>query len=94
MVRYIASLIVTGPVPFLHHLMRSRRAMARSVASLVTGVCSSIARTVSCTLWAAARPNTTISTSEFEPSRLAPCTETQAASQIAINSVTTSLDVV
>jgi hypothetical protein len=33
---------------------------------------------------AAARPNTTRSISEFEPSRLAPCTETQAASPSAI----------
>ena len=57
------------------------------------GICSSLARTVSCTLWAAARPNTTISRSEFEPSRLAPCTEAQAASPNAINPVTTSLDV-
>ena len=31
---------------------------------------------------AAARPNTTRSSSELEPSRLAPCTETQAASPI------------
>jgi len=33
---------------------------------------------------AAARPNTTISSSEFEPRRLAPWTETQAASPMAI----------
>ncbi len=33
---------------------------------------------------AAARPNTTRSISELEPSRLAPCTETQAASPTAI----------
>lgn len=33
---------------------------------------------------AAARPNTTRSISEFEPSRLAPCTEAQPASPTAI----------
>ena len=31
----------------------------------------------------AARPNTTRSVSELEPSRLAPCTDTQAASPMA-----------
>ena len=38
---------------------------------------------------AAARPNTTMSSSELQPSRLAPCTETQAASPIAIRPGTT-----
>jgi hypothetical protein len=38
---------------------------------------------------AAARPNTTRSSSEFEPSRLAPCTDTQAASPTAIRPGTT-----
>ncbi len=38
---------------------------------------------------AAARPKTTISSSEFEPRRLAPCTDTQAASPIAISPGTT-----
>ena len=38
---------------------------------------------------AAARPNTTRSISEFEPSRLAPCTETQPASPSAIRPGTT-----
>src|SRR5947208_3092969 len=39
---------------------------------------------------AAARPNTTMSTSELQPSRLAPCTETQAASPTAISPDTTA----
>jgi hypothetical protein len=38
---------------------------------------------------AAARPNTTRSSSEFEPSRFAPCTDTQAASPTAISPGTT-----
>src|SRR5881394_1241132 len=37
-----------------------------------------------------ARPNTTISSSELQPSRLAPCTETQAASPTAISPDTTA----
>ena len=37
----------------------------------------------------AALPNTTRSISELEPSRLAPCTETQAASPTAIKPCTT-----
>ena len=39
---------------------------------------------------ATARPNTTRSSSEFEPSRLAPCTDTQAASPIAYRPGTTA----
>ncbi len=54
-----------------------------SSGCLAPGVIVSAARS------AAERPNTTRSISELEPSRFAPCTETQAASPTAISPGTT-----
>ena len=50
-----------------------------------TGRMASLGSTTSAQCLAAERPKTTKSSNEFEPRRLAPCTDTQAASPIAIN---------
>ena len=64
--------------------MRSRRESARSEASFARGFCFSPFLRISRQRNAAARPNTTRSSSELAPKRLAPCTDTQAFSPIAI----------
>ena len=46
----------------------------------------------SAALFAAALPNTTRSIKEFDPNLFAPCTETQAASPIAISPGTVFVD--
>src|SRR4030067_797024 len=57
--------------------------MAASPAPLGSSGMALSFLTISAQRSAAARPNTTRSISELEPSRLAPCTETQAASPSA-----------
>jgi hypothetical protein len=56
---------------------------------LGVGLCEEPFSTISEARIAAARPNTTRSSSELEPRRLAPWTDTQAASPIAIKPGTT-----
>ena len=68
----------------------SSRASGRSAASFGSSECFSLGSINSAQRSAAARPNTTRSISEFEPSRLAPCTDTQAASPTAIRPGTTA----
>ena len=63
---------------------------ARSAKSRGNSPLLSPGRTVSAQRSAAARPNTTRSISEFEPRRLAPCTDTHAASPSAIRPGTTA----
>ena len=71
---------------------RSRRATARSPASFApAAACRCPGRMTSAQRRAASRPKTTRSSSELLPRRLAPCTETQAASPIAIRPGTTAL---
>ena len=67
----------------------SSRDSARSAESFGSAGCSALGVRISAQRSAAARPNTTRSISEFEPSRLAPCTDTQAASPSAIRPGTT-----
>ena len=61
----------------------SRLASALSQASAGRSFCAAPGVMVSAQRLAAARPNTTRSSSELLPRRLAPCTETQAASPMA-----------
>ena len=76
-------------VPPLALRSRSRRASAASAESFGSSGCLSFGVSVSARCSAAARPNTTRSISEFEPRRLAPCTDTQPASPSAISPGTT-----
>ena len=68
----------------------SSRDNERSAESFGSAGCSALGVRISAQRSAAARPNTTRSISEFEPSRLAPCTDTQAASPSAIKPGTTA----
>lgn len=55
----------------------------------LSGGCASPGRLVSATVSAQARPNTTMSSSELAPSRLAPCTDAHDASPAASSPATT-----
>ncbi|KAG0738061.1 hypothetical protein G6F24_017718 [Rhizopus arrhizus] len=68
----------------------SSRPSALSQASAGSGLCDAPGLMVSAQRLATARPNTTRSSSEFEPRRLAPCTDTQAASPMAYRPGTTA----
>jgi hypothetical protein len=68
----------------------SRRDSARSAEFAGRSGCLPFGVSFSAQRSAAARPNTTRSISELEPRRLAPCTETQAASPTAIRPGTTA----
>jgi hypothetical protein len=76
----------------LVHLLRPRRssALSRNTAACFCMVCCISRRTLA--VGEPARPNTTRSISELEPRRLAPCTDTQAASPTAIRPGTTHPD--
>ena len=65
--------------------IRSSRAIAASVAAGGSALCDAPGSTISAARSAAARPKTSRSSSELVPSRVAPCTETQAASPTAIS---------
>ncbi len=74
---------------------RARRASVLSAASLGSGLCdvpAALKALCASTMWLpAARPNTTRSSSELVPRRLAPCTDTQAHSPTAYRPLTTLL---
>jgi len=67
MVRCIASLMSPAPVLPFDHRMRSSRSITRSVAACGAGGWLSHGRSISVARCAAARPNTTMSSSELEP---------------------------
>ena len=84
MVRCIFSRSTAVGVPPLAWRSRSKRSMILSTdARSIAGTGASRSMTSPARI-AAARPNTTRSISELEPSRLAPCTEAQPASPTAI----------
>ena len=73
---------------------RSRRDSASSAPSLRQRPLRGAGLRATAAQWrAASRPNTTRSSRELEPSRLAPCTETQAASPTAIRPGTTAFGI-
>ena len=64
-------------------------AISLSTTALSRFSCRWLGRITSAQRWATALPNTIRSSSELEPRRLAPCTETQAASPMANRPATT-----
>ncbi len=63
---------------------RSKRATILSTEACGKDPCPLLGLINSAQRMAAARPNTTMSSNELEPKRFAPCTDTQAASPMAI----------